>query len=55
MKQSFCTPLKEVRDRMTPEKLEQDITDLEIDLIEKDQDMTDMDIRLTELEEKIGG
>lgn len=55
MRQVFKTPLEEVRDRMTKEKLEQDITDLEIDLIEKDQDMTDMDIRITELEEKIGG
>ena len=55
MRQVIRTPLSEVKDHLTKEKLEQDITDLEIELIENDQDMTDMDIRITELEERIGG
>lgn len=55
MRKIISTPLSETQEHLTKEKLEQDITDLEIDLIEKDQDLTDMDIRITELEEKIGG
>ena len=55
MREIIKTPLSKAKDHITKEKLEQDITDLEIDAIEKERDMTDMDIRIIELEEKIGG
>jgi hypothetical protein len=46
-------PLSEVRDDLTMEDLEQNITELEIRDIEKDQELTDHEIAILELQQKI--
>lgn len=47
-------PLSEVRKETNKQQLEQNISELEIDLIEQEQEMSDMDIRIYELEQKVG-
>lgn len=47
-------PLSEVQNDITKEQLEQNITDLEIELMETDQMLTDHDIAILELQQKVG-
>ena len=48
-------PLSEVQADVTKQELEQYISELEIDAIEREQIMSDLEIRIIELEQKIGG
>ena len=48
-------PLEDVRNDITKESLEQNITDLEIDAMEKEQAITDLEIDVMELKEIIHG
>lgn len=48
-------PLSQVQNSVTNEELEQNITDLEISLMEKEQTITDLELELMEIKEKIGG
>lgn len=48
-------PLSQVQKEITMEKLEQNITDLEISQMEQEQEITDHDIIIMELQEKING
>lgn len=47
-------PLSEVQNDSTKQELEQYISDLEIDAIEKEQTISDLEIRIIELEQKVG-
>ena len=47
-------PLSEAKNETTKQALEQEISDLEIELIEQDRALTDHDIAIIELQEKIG-
>lgn len=46
-------PLSDVRQDLTIEELEQNITELEIRDIEKDQELTDHEIAIIELQQKV--
>lgn len=48
-------PLSEVRRDITKDKLEQEITDLEIAQMVQDREITDHDIAIAELQGKING
>ena len=47
-------PLSEAKNETTKQALEQEMSDLEIELIEQDRALTDHDIAIIELQEKIG-
>ena len=47
-------PLSEAKNETTKQALEQEISDLEIELIEQDRALTDHDIAIIELQEKVG-
>lgn len=47
-------PLSEAKNEVTKQALEQEISDLEIELIEQDRALTDHDIAIIELQEKVG-
>lgn len=46
-------PLSKVRNDLTKEELERDITELEISQMEQEQEITDHDIAIMELQEAI--
>ena len=47
-------PLSEAKNEVTKQTLEQELSDVEIELIEQDRALTDHDIAILELQEKVG-